>query len=697
MRPPLVRYFPLASLAALTLPAAALAADPANETPTAQLPAVVVTASKRDQTLDSVDGAAYVVPAETLRDNQVENTMQLGRVLPGVQFSESGSLLFPVISVRGITSAQDFYNPAITVYVDGVPQLPTFAAQQLVDVDRVELLKGPQGTLYGKSAEGGVLNIISRQPDDTPRFHASAGVFSREGYQFKAGASGPLVPGLLYGSISGIVGDAPGRLRNPVTGADGVGGSSTNAGSARLRLAPAGRPWELGLSVSGECTRASQDAYVPFDDVHSREAVIMPGIPADRSDFRQRRCGTSQALTGRYDFGGWRLSAMAAWQRLHFDRDYPIGPYYSQQPERWRQQVQELRLATTGKHAVDATLGLYRQRVVQSRDYVNDLYVPLSANALTTGSRNESESLAAFGDVTWHATEALDLSAGLRYSRDKADIRYDGSALNFSTFGYDAFGGSGHTRGNTVLGRLAAGYQLTQAWRVYANVAQGYKPGGYNLAPSSAADAEAYGKEKSVSYELGARYAGDAVRVGAAVFRTDIHDAQLYVSDQIGYQHLQNVGKTRATGVEFDAAWDVTRQWTLGLEGTYTHARFRALDAGVCAGCDDNRVPFSPAYLLTARVQGHFGTAAGELRPMLAVRRVGSQYFDVGNTLRQDAYTLVDLGLAWRPRDRIEVTAYVNNLTDRRYRTYAFAGGALGNYAQVDAGRTVGINVAYEY
>ncbi len=359
--------------------------------------------------------------------------------------------------------------------------------------------------------------------------------------------------------------------------------------------------------------------------------------------------------------------------------------------------MQELRLATTGRHTVDATFGLYRQRVIQSRDYINDLYVPLSVNALTTQSRNETESLAAFGDLTWHATQALDLSAGLRYSHDKASTSFDGRSLNFSTFGYDSFAGSGNIDGNTLLGRLSAGYDLTDAWRVYANIAQGYKPGGYNLAPSSPADAEPFGTEKSVSYEIGARYTGDTVRLGAAVYRIETRDAQLYVSNQIGYQHIQNVGKTRATGIEFDAAWDVTPHWTLGLEGAYTQAKFRDLDAGVCAGCSGNRVPFSPTYMLTARAQGNFHTAAGQWRPMLAVRRTGPQYFDVANSLRQEAYTLVDLSLAWRPRPRLEISAYVNNLTDKRYRTYGFAFGPLGNYAQVDAGRTVGLNVAYEY
>ena len=667
--------------------------------PVAEMAPITVTAGKRDQTLESFNGAVHVATDEDLQAAQVENTLQLSRVLPGVQTSESGSLFFPIVSVRGVTSAQDFYNPALTVYVDGVPQLPTFMSQQLLDVERVELLKGPQGTLYGRSAQGGVLDIVTRQPGSQPHLRASAGVSSRDGYAFKASAGGPLVDGLLYGGISGAASDAPGRLENPVTGKQGLGGQNGTAGSARLRLAPDGRPWELAASASGECTRALQDAYVPYGDLESRQAYIMPGIPADRSDFDLRRCASSQSLTGRYDFAaGWRLSAMAAWQRLHFDREYPIGPYYTMQPERWRQQVQELRLATTGERAVDAVIGLYRQRVTQDRSYRNDLYVPLQARALETGSHNETESLAAFADLTWHATRRLDLGAGLRVSRDEASTDYAGQALNFMTFGYDGFGGRGTARQTTVLGKASAGYRFSHAWRGYASVSQGYKPAGYNLAPSSDADAQAFGRERSVSYEVGARYAGRSLRAGAAVYRIDTRDAQLYVSDAIGYQHLENVGRLRSTGVELDLRWDVAERWTLGLDAYYNRAEFRSIDNPYgCPGCSGNKVPFSPSYGVTASVQARLDTALGEVSPMLAVRRTGGQYFDIANDLRQDAYTLIDLSVAWRPRDEITVTAYAHNLTDRLYRTYGFGSAALGDYAQVNAGRTVGLNIAYAY
>ncbi|AJX34315.1 Colicin I receptor precursor [Burkholderia oklahomensis] len=662
-----------------------------------ELSAVTITASKRDQSLATLNGAAVVVEQPALDDAQVANTFDLARVLPGVQITSGGSMLFPMIGLRGISSAQDFYNPALTVYVDGVPQLPTFSSQTLLSVDRVELLKGPQGTLYGKSAEGGVLNIVTLPPDNTPRVHLRAGVSSRGGNVEQAEVAGPLVKDLLYGAVSLAHVDAPGDLRNPVSGANHQGGSRSFAGSAKLRLAPSGAPWEVNVSVGRDCAKATQDIYVPFDDIGSRAANIDPRLPAQYAESYMRRCGNSYALSGRYDFGQWRLSAISAWQTVDIERRFPFLQYFTQQPEDWRQNVQELRLAT---HAPgrrwDAVFGLYRHDVHQSRTYVNDMVIPSVVNLSTTASSNESKSLAAYGDVTWHVTDALDLSAGLRASRDQAWTQFAGTAMA-SASTYVPFAGVNGAAGNRILGKVSAGYQIDPAWRVYANVSQGYKPGGFNLAPSSLADAQGYGPERAVSYELGARYTGRSLRGSVALYRIDIRNAQLYGSDPLGYQSLRNVGDTRSTGVELGVEWGIARGWTAGLDGFVNHATFRSYaDPFGCATCAGNDVPFAPRYGFTLNVGGEVPTLVGTVRPRVAVRWLGAQYFDVANKLRQGGYALVDASLGWRPRRDVEFTLYAQNLTNRDYRAYAFRA-PTGNLAQVGLGRTVGVTVAFDY
>ena len=169
--------------------------------------------------------------------------------------------------------------------------------------------------------------------------------------------------------------------------------------------------------------------------------------------------GRSRRGLGAQHECGLRLSATTAWQDADIARRYPIGPYDSQQPETWQQNMQEIRLATRGKdsagnhtRAWDGVFGLYRQSVQQRRDYVNALPT-YGLTGLTSASSNNSSSVAGYGDVIWHATSALDLSAGIRHSKDKASTNFAGASLN-AAYSMDRFSGSGRTDGNTTLGKL---------------------------------------------------------------------------------------------------------------------------------------------------------------------------------------------------------------------------------------------------
>ena len=327
-----------------------------------------------------------------------------------------------------------------------------------------------------------------------------------------------------------------------------------------------------------------------------------------------------------------------------------------------------------------------------SRGYQFDMVVPSLYRVVDSASTNRTESLAAYGDVTWHLTSKADITTGLRFTRDEARTRFDGEQMG------NGFQGQASSSQNTWLGHVAAGYQFAPQWRGYINVAQGYKPLGYNLAPSSVDDAKGYGRERSISYEAGVRYSADTLRASMAVYRVDSKDVQLYGDGDVGNQTLRNVGDTRSVGVEFNTEWDITRQWTLSAGGFVNDATFRRFeDSSACTGCKHNDVPMAPRYGLTLAAKGNVRVGDTVLRPQLSVRRTGAHYFDSANTLRQNAYTVVDAGLAWSPTSNLELMLYAQNLTDKAYRTYGFSYGATGNFAQVAPGRTVGLTATYMY
>jgi len=637
---------------------------------------IVVSASKQSSYSASANNVSATKVSEAeLKDAGVTSTDKLTRVLPGLNMANNGSLLFPSISLRGVSSAQDFYSPAATVYVDGVPQLATYTVQQLSDVSSVEVLRGPQGTLYGKSAQGGIINIVSQQPDSTPRGYIEGGVASREGYHGKINLSGPIQDGLLYGSVTLLRQVDNGSMTNPATGSSNLGGTKASVGNIRLRLAPDGQPWETSLAITEDCTRATQDTYLPFDQVNDRTLEIAPGSP----DPKLKRCTHSQAMSGKYTTDNWIFSLVGAWQQQNYERTFPNSTLIADMPERWNQDVQELRAATYGGgRSVDMVFGLYRQN---TREKLSRTYSMGGSPMLQTQANTALETLAAYSDLTWHLNDRIDLGAGLRVSHDKADTRY-----HQQYFGMPS-GDSNKVKDNQVLGQLSASYLLNEDWRVYTRVAQGYKPAGFNYLPAAGTPAAPYEAEKSINYEIGSRYQHDEIQLQGALFHTHTRDMQLY-SGPVGLQTLSNAGSADASGIEMMLKWQFMPAWSWDINGTYVRAEFTDSSETYA----DKRVPFVPRYNAGTSINGIIDTAMGPLMPRVGLNVVGPHYFDGDNALRQGTYSTTDLRLGWQATERVNIAGYVDNLFDTRYRTFGFMSGTSG-YAQVNNGRTVGVDV----
>ncbi|EEV7094530.1 siderophore yersiniabactin receptor FyuA [Escherichia coli] len=670
----MTRLYPLA-LGGLLLPAIANAQTSQQDEST-----LVVTASKQSSRSASANNvSSTVVSAPELSDAGVTASDKLPRVLPGLNIENSGNMLFSTISLRGVSSAQDFYNPAVTLYVDGVPQLSTNTIQALTDVQSVELLRGPQGTLYGKSAQGGIINIVTQQPDSTPRGYIEGGVSSRDSYRSKFNLSGPIQDGLLYGSVTLLRQVDDGDMINPATGSDDLGGTRASIGNVKLRLEPDDQPWEMGFAASRECTRATQDAYVGWNDIKGRKLSISDGSP----DPYMRRCTDSQTLSGKYTTDDWVFNLISAWQQQHYSRTFPSSSLIVNMPQRWNQDVQELRAATPGDaRTVDMVFGLYRQN---TREKLNSAYDMPTMPYLSSTGYTTAETLAAYSDLTWHLTDRFDIGGGVRFSHDKSSTQYHGSMLG------NPFGDQGKNNDDQVLGQLSAGYMLTDDWRVYTRVAQGYKPSGYNIVPTAGLDAKPFVAEKSINYELGTRYETADVTLQAATFYTHTKDMQLY-SGPVRMQTLSNAGKADATGVELEAKWRFAPGWSWDINGNVIRSEFTN-DSELYHG---NRVPFVPRYGAGSSVNGVIDTRYGALMPRLAVNLVGPHYFDGDNQLRQGTYATLDSSLGWQATERINISVYVDNLFDRRYRTYGYMNGS-SDVAQVNMGRTVGINTRIDF
>ncbi|MCY1277339.1 Pesticin receptor [compost metagenome] len=642
-----------------------------------ELPDLQVTASKRNTSLERTDMALSVARPADLDSANVASSDELNRVFPELFLSDSGLSLFPNLSLRGISSA-DAYNAPVAVYVDGVPYYLGAFSQRLLDIERIELLKGPQGTLYGRNAHAGALNIISRQPDNTPRLKVGSR-YSNLHHEASAAVSGALVEDRLLADALVYHDDIQGELK----GSENHGDGDNGGGRFGLTLKP-GDDLSLRLVYARDRLSSSEERYLPFDDYQRREAL--PGW--DESSF-VRRVETSSATLDWSLNDDWRLTSISALQSYRHQR--LLGDYGLHHPESQRTKSQELRLASQGEQrAWDATLGLYWQNSESHSQRVTAAGGPYDGYLGAADSRIDSTEKALFGEFIWHLDERWDLTLGARHSKEDASTDFTQGGSPF----LPGFGYSNSDSFTSTTPKLVLGFQASTDLRLYALASEGYKAGGYNRIGSTAADALAFDPERSLNLETGlkATLLDGTLFANAALYWMRIEDVQQYVG-VVGLQSLQNMGDARSYGTELSLDWQADADTLVRLAGTLNHSELT--DADVREG---NRLAMTPrgTLRLSAERVLRLDGLPGELVPSAGLSYVGQHYFDADNLLEQGGYSLLDARLAWRPSTGYELALYGNNLGDKDYRSYAYSAGPSA-FAQAGPGRELGASLQLEF
>ncbi|WP_187830021.1 TonB-dependent receptor [Siccirubricoccus phaeus] len=640
------------------------------ETPGIALPELVVTGTKRAQDPMRVNGTLEAVEAEDLAARNLRSIDSLQRIFPDLTVQPRSGRIYSNVTMRGQTSS-DFYNPSVQLLVDGLPQDFSLFGQLLpVQVERVEALYGPQGTLYGAGAVGGVLNVVTRRPDDTFRIGGSASYSSR---QRDTGVllNTPIVPGALYADLSLNWREQFGNYRAP-QGDDAFGGTRDIGVQGRLRYAPAGSPWDIMVTALHNVVHSAEEQFV-LGDAGMRSRRVVP------FDSHYRLRTDSYGLIASYDLGGAVVSALTGYQDRDLDRT--IQGFHT--PETQRSFNQELRIASTrgALRSLDYVAGLYFQNLDFTRR------VPRS---LQTSSQT-IRSYAGYGELTWHVTDRLDLTAGLRVDRIETEAKAEGF-INFR-----------QNRDDTaVTPKVAVGYQITEGLRAFALYSTGFKPGGFTRTVSALNASFAYGTANTDNFEIGLRGLLDEGRYEFSIsgYYSYTDGYQAFVGAQPS-QYLQNVGDVRSYGLD---ARVTARPFpgaritgALGLNDAH-YARYRD-PTGQGQDFKNNRPAYAPP--VTASAEASYAIdlpgTAGQLIPFVALTYVGRTWFDEANTVGQGSYTLVDAGLSWVLNPNLRADFYANNLGDKRYATYGFSGGPLGNFYQLGTGRDVGLRLTANF
>lgn len=653
---------------------------------------ITVTARKTSERLQDVPVSVSVIEGDFIENRGILNIQEAAKFVPGFSFRTDHSQR-AFTGFRGIGVQGGGSQPSIGVFVDGVYQPGVqFFSQPLLDVERIEFLKGPQGTLYGRNTLGGAISIITRRPTNDWNGRIELGAGNAATRSAQGTLNMPLVEDHAFLRVSASHDETEGFQRSTVRN-NMATFRDVDSVRASLLLQPSER-FEATLSTyyTDQFNSANTYAIVQRPDQFSR---LFQGNDRPLTDFY--RYGA--ALQARYSVSpNFDISSISSYDRLVtnaavFDTDYsPLPTSRFESEPNPKSVTQEFRFAWDGDGSVDALAGLFWSRetpLTNARSFSNG--VQLSR----TRSEVEIESLAAFGNLTFRPTERWELVAGLRY--DDVKLEQVQRRLDLPASATNPFVTRG-TEGE-FQPKLSATYFWNPDFMTYASAARGYRGGGFNsaLAPLNR---RTFDPERTVNYELGTKSSFWDKRglVSLAVYFITQEDAQvneivLSITPPAVTNVTSNAGEVESKGVEIDAA-------LLPVDGLRINAAFSYNDAEIVASPDPLLVGTRPNSI--ERMRAVLGVnyerdLSATLQGFGGVTYTGAGPITFNNGVdKQPYYELVDLQAGLRISERYEVMAYVNNIFDEEYQTiYSFVGllQAGGRLSLIGDPRTYGLRV----
>ena len=682
---------------------------------------IIVSAQKRDESIQEVPIAISAFTGDALRNTGITDSQDLVRAVPGVSGALSSNYMF--ITVRGInagtyTAASE---PALGLYTDGIYRGRHGAAiGTYYDLERVEVLKGPQGLLFGRNASSGAIHVITAQPDlDETGAFFSAGAGERGRQALEGMVNVPL--GDRWGLRAAVIQkEEDGYMRNLTTGEDHLW-YEVSAGRLSLRHEP---DWgDATLRVAHEDREQSGVIYIPLTADGSLQWGDERTVNTTTGDYdRVQMAETS--LTVNIDLpGSLALRSLTGYYANKFDyqEDWdgtPIdmGNWMSQQESEYFSQEFVLsgdrgRLSWfTGVSFYNEDISYDMHHLTGDVGWLFGLPFPLmfDERAYIDG---DYQGWAVYGETRWQLTDALDLSVGGRYTSDERDGEFEFLGGGFIIGVYTPSPVSGGESWNDFSPRVALRYFARDNLMLYGTASRGFKAGGLEttrlseradpltlLAPPGAGIAT-YDAEEVWAYEVGAKGSllDDRLRVAAAAFSYDYQDRQVDVFDPtLGSAAVVNVGEVEGTGLELELLWVLNRYFDVHVALGYLDAESRGIPALACEDCDGHRPPNSPERTASGALNVHYPFAGGEWLGSVEFFWQSEFHSNLNNHPLGvlDSSGTVNLQLGWED-ERWRVVAYVENVADEvtlQARHYSSSFQLAMNATRP---RTAGVNVSY--
>ena len=668
---------------------------------TNQLDEVVVTAEKKEELLQKIPASITALNAKQINAFGLWNTKEITGIIPNLYSADPGDNR-DVNSVRGIATSS--YDPTVATYIDGVNQfsLDTYIPT-LFDVERIEVLRGPQGTLYGRNAMGGVINIITKQPNNASSGFADISVGNYNQQRITAGFKTPLIKDKLFFGASILSNKRDGYYTNEFTQSsyDNQNGLSGNYFLKYI----VSSCWDINLNFK----HLANENQGPFPLVFGTEEALNNPYRLNQNSITTMKDKTSNSsLTIRYTGSGFNFSSQTAYQQNYRYYTNPIDGDFSpidaisvinNYGNKWNNNkvlTQDFKFTSAPssnsklKWTAGAFLFYQDAPVKQATRFGIDANLMMIGDSLfSTTSINTTikKGLAFYGQASYALSDQFNIRLGLRndyenhsqsvlgtYQRDPSIEQY---ITRSDTLGRTNF--------NAFSPKLSLDYQVNNNSLWYGNYSRGFRAGG--LSPLSSDPSQpplvGYLPEYSNNFETGIKnnWLGNKLILNIAIFYTKITDAQvpsLVLPDAITI--TKNTGQLTSKGIEAEIfaipAKGLLLQYSFGT----TNARFDKLDIasqGSSVNLAGKRPIFSPnATSLLAAQYSYALNAKLKIMTRAEWKYIGTTYFDLANTIEQTPYHLLNAKTGIET-EKIAFYFWSKNLAGTKYISYGYDFGAV--------------------
>lgn len=682
-----------------------------------RLDEIVVSADKAEQKIQEVPYAVSVISTEQIAAAKIDKPSDLTGYIPNLLQNYAGTAGYNFVSLRGINNAAaGSYENAVATYVDGVYVYdPAGLDIAFGEIERVEVLRGPQGTLYGRGAMGGVINIITKGPTNVKRGLLAAEYGNFGATRLVGNLSVPVITDKLFFSGEGVFYRRAGIFHNASRGNEPYDREREFGLNARLKWVPSSQ-FSLALNGRANLTNVLGTFALAKSDTAAfarpYEVTMGPGLNEDR------RKVYGYSAEARYFGSKVELSSITGYNRVYrgtgpdgIDADFTgldlITSTYGQPgftaPGYVNKAIsEEFRIGSRKGSAFQWTAGtyLFGQRNPGRFDvFLDKAFSPFQLNTHSLGEvRNNANGSAFYGQATYTVNNVLDLTFGLR--RDQQTNTYY-SKTDLTTQGGPSFTGQPvekTQKSSAWTPKASLSYRPNDRFTLYGLFSRGYRAGGINPATVTGLPASNFKAEYTSNFEVGVKLASkdERVRANLTAFLIKWTDGQVSTYDFSTFTSTTlNSGKATSKGIEFEfsslPAKHLQIDWNLGvIDAKYDSLNLSTNPAAplILSG---NKLVYTPNVTSTPAVTLDFPLKHGNRFSVRGEwRLVGKHFFDLQNKIPQKTYNVLNARAALQLGDW-EFAAWGKNLNDERYLSYGTSFG--GTSVLLATPRTFGFTV----